>query len=49
MSHDPLPQAPRSYREEEVHFQSGEAALAGVLCLPPGSGPYPAVIYIPGV
>jgi uncharacterized protein len=44
----PLPQAPRSYREEEVHFQSGEATLAGVLCLPPGSGPYPAVIYIPG-
>lgn len=45
---NPLPQEPRSYREEEVHFQSGEATLAGVLCLPPGSGPYPAVIYIPG-
>ncbi len=48
MRSDPFPPTPRSYHEEEVHFRSDEATLAGVLCLPPGPGPYPAVIYISG-
>lgn len=48
MSSAPFPEVPRSYREEEVHFQSGGASLAGVLCLPQEPGPYPAVVYIPG-
>ena len=48
MSSYPFPQRPCSYHEEEVYFRCGETTLAGVLCLPPDPGPFPAVIYIPG-
>jgi hypothetical protein len=31
----------KQYREQAIRFQNGEVDLAGVLCLPQGSPPYP--------
>ena len=42
------PKAPLPYREEEVSFASGDARLAGTLTLPPGEGPFPAVVLVSG-
>ena len=42
------PHPPFPYRQEEVSFQSPGARLAGTLTLPPGKGPFPAVILIAG-
>ena len=33
---------------EELSFLSGDRELAGTLLIPPGSGPFPAVVLIPG-
>ena len=38
----------KQYREQTIRFQNGEMDLAGVLCLPQGSPPYPAVVFIHG-
>ncbi len=38
----------RAPRQEEVRFQNADVTLAGTLCLPPGTGPFPAVIFIHG-
>ena len=35
-------------REENVTFQNGTVTLAGTLALPPGNGPYPAVVLLSG-
>ena len=35
-------------RSREIAFKSGEHALAGTLTVPPGAGPFPAVLLIPG-
>jgi hypothetical protein len=45
---EPVPPLPYSW--EEVRFAGGGAgiALAGTLTLPPGSGPHPAVLLLPG-
>jgi len=43
---DPVPPFP--YQEEEVAYQNGEIHLAGTLTLPPGAGPFPAVVLITG-
>jgi dienelactone hydrolase len=40
--------APPPYREERVSFASEGATLSGSLLLPPGAGPFPAVILIHG-
>jgi len=42
------PQPPFPYPEEEVTYQNGGVRLAGTLTLPPGSGPFPAVLLITG-
>jgi hypothetical protein len=44
------PRKPYPYREEEVRFESQDAAvrLAGTLTLPRGNGPFPAVLLISG-
>lgn len=34
------------YRAEEVTFENGSVTLAGTLTLPPGEGPFPAVVLI---
>jgi len=34
--------------EREVTIQNGEIRLAGVLILPPGRGPHPALVYVQG-
>jgi hypothetical protein len=36
------------YREEEITFSNGDVTLAGTLTLPPGAGPYPAVVLVSG-
>ncbi|HEX3525874.1 MAG TPA: alpha/beta fold hydrolase [Thermoanaerobaculia bacterium] len=43
---DPVPPFP--YQEEEVAYQNGDVHLAGTLTLPPGPGPFPAVVLITG-
>ncbi len=43
---DPVPPFP--YQEEEVAYQNGDIHLAGTLTLPPGPGPFPAVVLITG-
>jgi uncharacterized protein len=43
---DPVPPFP--YTEEEVTYQNGDVRLAGTLTLPPGPGPFPAVVLITG-
>lgn len=35
-------------RREEVRFQNGDVSLAGRLILPPGPGPFPAVVFVHG-
>jgi pimeloyl-ACP methyl ester carboxylesterase len=42
------PQPPFPYQEEEVTYQNGDVKLAGTLSLPPGAGPFPAVVLISG-
>jgi pimeloyl-ACP methyl ester carboxylesterase len=42
------PQPPFPYQEEEVGYQNGDVHLAGTLTLPPGPGPFPAVLLITG-
>lgn len=43
------PSRPYPYREEEVAFDSAPGVrLAGTLTLPPGKGPFPAVVLITG-
>jgi hypothetical protein len=44
------PVKPYPYREEEVAFENAAAhvRLAGALTLPPGAGPFPAVVLIAG-
>ncbi len=44
------PVKPYPYKEEEVSFVTGDgkATLAGTLTLPPGSGPFPAVVFVGG-
>jgi uncharacterized protein len=37
-----------SHREEEVAFKSGQIKLSGSLVLPPGKGPFPAVVLVHG-
>lgn len=37
-----------SYRQEEVSFRNGDAALAGTLYIPSGKGSHPAVIFVHG-
>jgi pimeloyl-ACP methyl ester carboxylesterase len=39
---------PTPYREEEVTFSSGAVTIAGTLTIPPGSGPFPAVVLLTG-
>lgn len=36
------------FREREVQFRSGDLRLAGTLTLPPGRGPFPAVVLLHG-
>ncbi|MBI5838187.1 MAG: alpha/beta hydrolase [Candidatus Eisenbacteria bacterium] len=43
-----VPAEPVPYREEEVSFANGEVKLAGTLTVPPGKGPFPAVILVTG-
>ncbi|MBN9319105.1 MAG: alpha/beta hydrolase [Caulobacterales bacterium] len=44
-----VPTKPYPYREEEVGFDSAPGVkLAGTLTLPPGKGPFPAVVLISG-
>ena len=38
----------KQYRQQAIRFQNGEVDLAGVLCLPHGSPPYQAVVFIHG-
>jgi CubicO group peptidase (beta-lactamase class C family)/pimeloyl-ACP methyl ester carboxylesterase len=40
--------AGQQHREEDVSFQSGATTLAGTLSLPPGAGPFPAVVLLSG-
>ena len=44
------PRPPYPYRSEDVAFEDGGAGvkLAGTLTLPPGAGPFPAVVLIAG-
>jgi hypothetical protein len=42
------PQPPFPYQEEEVTYPNGDVKLAGTLSLPPGPGPFPAVVLISG-
>jgi hypothetical protein len=40
--------APVPYRDEELAVEGGDARLAGTLTLPPGAGPFPAVVLLGG-
>jgi dienelactone hydrolase len=42
------PQEPFPYRAEDVTYKSGQIQLAGTLTLPPGEGPFPAVLLVSG-
>ncbi|MDX1996646.1 MAG: alpha/beta fold hydrolase [Thermoanaerobaculia bacterium] len=42
------PKPPFPYMERDWRVTSGEATLAGTLTLPPGDGPFPAVVLISG-
>ena len=42
------PKPPFPYQIEEVVFQNGAVNLAGTLTVPPGDGPFPAVLLISG-
>jgi pimeloyl-ACP methyl ester carboxylesterase len=41
-------EAPPPYRVEEVSFRNGDIRLAGTLTIPPGKGPFPAIILLTG-
>lgn len=43
-----VPTPPFPYRELEVRFGHGETQLAGTLTLPPGEGPFPALMLFSG-
>ena len=45
---EPEVSAPLPYRAEEVTLASGNVTLSGTLTVPPGQGPFPAVIMITG-
>jgi uncharacterized protein len=42
------PSPPFPYTAEEVTYKNGDVTLAGTLTLPPGLGPFPAVVLITG-
>jgi hypothetical protein len=42
------PSEPLPYRSEEVGYDHGDVHLAATLTLPPGDGPFPAVVMITG-
>ena len=42
------PKPPFPYQIEEVVFENGPVPLAGTLTIPPGDGPFPAVLLISG-
>jgi fermentation-respiration switch protein FrsA (DUF1100 family) len=42
------PKPPFPYSAEEVAYTNGDIKLAGTLTIPPGSGPFPAVVLITG-
>lgn len=42
------PRPPFPYTAEEVTYKNGDVTLAGTLTIPPGNGPYPAVVLITG-
>jgi uncharacterized protein len=42
------PKEPFPYRSEGVTYPSGQITLAGTLTVPPGKGPFPAVLLISG-
>jgi len=44
------PKGPLPYRQEQVRFEDNQAGvqLAGTLTIPPGKGPFPAVVLIAG-
>lgn len=44
----PAPTTSRPWSEEEVTFAFGPNELGGILTLPPGDGPHPAVVLISG-
>lgn len=39
---------PVRFRHEEIRFRSGDGDLAGTLVLPPGAGPFPAIVWTHG-
>ena len=43
-----VPPSPPPYKEEEVSIQTPAVKLGGTLTLPPGAGPFPAVVLITG-
>jgi pimeloyl-ACP methyl ester carboxylesterase len=42
------PKPPFPYTAEEVHYENNGIKLAGTLTLPPGDGPFPAVLLLTG-
>lgn len=42
------PRPPFPYAAEEVTYKNGDITLAGTLTIPPGDGPFPAVVLITG-
>jgi pimeloyl-ACP methyl ester carboxylesterase len=42
------PKPPFPYTAEEVTYKDGDVKLAGTLTIPPGDGPFPAVVLITG-
>jgi pimeloyl-ACP methyl ester carboxylesterase len=44
----PTPTASRPWSEEEVTFALGPNELGGILTLPPGEGPHPAIVLVSG-
>jgi len=44
----PSPQRSRSWIQEEVRFAFGQDQLSGMLTLPTGEGPYPAIVLVSG-
>jgi len=44
----PTPTPPRPWSEEEVTFVFGPYVLGGILTLPPGEGPHPAIVLVSG-
>src|SRR5436305_4540892 len=42
------PKPPFPYTAEEVTYKNGDVKLAGTLTIPPGDGPFPAVVLITG-